>query len=243
MKKLLRPFIAGLGLLFITAYANAYTLGPTTPGKWGSPIMGTGATITWSLMGSGLAVDGTTSVGLDTFLPTGYLTEIQKAFDAWSAVANITFVQALDPGVGWQSAGADAVDIRITGHTFDGPSGTLAHALFPPSNGGSAAGDLHLDTAETWKIGFGGAGFDIFQVVAHEIGHSLGLDHSSVAGSLMNPFYTEAFSGVQADDAAGAQFIYGGKIAVSEPGIISLFILGILGFSLFRRKQWANNSL
>ena len=35
--------------------AHAFVLGPTTPGKWGSPVFGTGAVITYSYMPTGVS--------------------------------------------------------------------------------------------------------------------------------------------------------------------------------------------
>lgn len=189
-----------------------YVVGPTTPGKWGDPTIGTGATITWSIMPDSTDCSaesvGLVCSALDTFMPTDWKAEIENAFSAWSAVADLTFVEVPDGGEAFNSAGSSG-DIRLGGHTFDGEGGTLAHGYYPPVNGDTAAGDLHFDTDETWKIGFGGTGFDIFQVAAHEIGHAIGLDHTGVTNSLMNPFYTEAFRGLQADDIAGAVYLYG----------------------------------
>lgn len=55
------------------------------------------------------------------------------------------------------------------------------------------------------------SGTSLFEVAAHEFGHSLGLLHSSVKGALMYPWY----QGVQPnmvlpdDDRNGIQEIYG----------------------------------
>lgn len=226
-------------LLMFTFQASAFVLGPTTPGKWGGPAMGTpGGTVTWSLMDSGIGTDADASTALSAFMPVGFKAEIEAAFAAWSAVADIDFMETADDGLVFDVGVVG--DIRIGGHTFDGPGGTLAHGFYPPVNGTGAAGDIHFDTAEIWKIGFGGAGFDIFTVMAHEIGHAIGLDHTMVPASLMNPFYTEAFSGPQADDIAGAVFIYGPRdVDVPEPEtlVLSLLALALLSFSTKRKTR------
>jgi hypothetical protein len=223
-----------------TPTSGDFVLAGTNPGKWGPAADGTGAIVTYSFMPAGIPLDSGVSVDLNTFMPAGFKAEIVRAFDAWSDVANITFLEVVDSGGAFNSAAGAIADIRIAGHFFDGPFGTLAHAFFPPVNGLTAAGDLHFDSSELWKIGFGGAGFDIFQVAAHEIGHSIGLDHTGVANSLMNPFYTEVFSGPQADDIAGAQFIYG-PAAVPEPSslVLCLFAAGPALVALRRRKKAA----
>ncbi|XP_016523044.1 matrix metalloproteinase-9-like, partial [Poecilia formosa] len=55
-------------------------------------------------------------------------------------------------------------------------------------------------------------GINLFLVAAHEFGHSLGLDHSTVRNALMYPQYSyvEDFS-LDQDDIDGIQFLYGNK--------------------------------
>lgn len=56
--------------------------------------------------------------------------------------------------------------------------------------------------------------FDIQGVMAHEFGHALGLDHSSVLGATMennnSPDFGVSLRSIEADDIAGVQFLYGG---------------------------------
>lgn len=224
--------------------AADFVVGPTTPGKWGGPVMGTpGGTVTWSLMATGVptGVEGAGAISaLADFMPAGFLAEVTAAFAAWSAVADIDFMMVPDGGAPFNDPGP--ADIRIGGHAFDGPFGVLAHGYFPPANGTTAAGDIHFDTSEAWKIGFGGPGFNIFQVMAHEIGHAIGLDHTGVPGSLMNPSYTEAFAGPQADDIAGAVFIYGAApidepAPVPEPSTFLLLGAGVLALVRMRQRR------
>lgn len=76
------------------------------PRQMGSPTMGTGATVTWSLMNTGTSCAdefaGCTITSLADFMPSGYLTQVQAAFDAWAAVANLSFVFVADNGVAFQ---------------------------------------------------------------------------------------------------------------------------------------------
>ena len=244
MKKLVRVFLFFAAVALVAPTAQAFVLAEQVPGKWGPPTDGTGATVTWSLTPTGSSCASELDFGVCTitsladFMPAGFLTQIQNAFTAWSAVANINFVQIADDGAAFDAATSSG-DIRLGGHVFDGQSRILAHGYFPPDNGLSAAGDIHFDIAEVWKIGFGGPGFefDIFQIAAHEIGHAIGLSHTGVPNSLLNPFYTEAFSGPQADDIAGAVFLYGARVAVPAPGLAALLAIGFLALGLLRRLR------
>ncbi|XP_066996162.2 matrix metalloproteinase-25 [Anabrus simplex] len=114
--------------------------------------------------------------------------ELQRAFDSWSGYARLTFEHVRDP----------SADILIAfgrgphgdGYPFDGPGNILAHAFFPYEMG-QYGGDVHFDDDEQWKIKPQDPenGIDFFTVAVHELGHSLGLSHSPVPGSIMFPYY------------------------------------------------------
>ena len=228
------------GLTLGVEGAAAYSLIST---KWGSgsPFNSNGVdangpriaggSVTYSYMANGIggfeAEGGApgTSVAFSS-LPTYsacFVTEITNAFAAWSAIANVQFVQVADNDALFNAAGA-AGDIRIAGHVFDGPSSVLAHAYYPPPNGTSAAGDMHFDVAENWSCTPGSGLIDIGIVAAHEIGHSIGLAHevrTPGRTALMNPFYSPSLASIPlGDDINGAENIYGSAVGRSDDAIV-----------------------
>lgn len=71
---------------------------------------------------------------------------------------------------------------------------------------------MHLDSAEEWSEGTDN-GINLRLVVAHEMGHAIGLYHSNLQEALMYPAYTgyisEAKFKLNSDDAQGAIAHYG----------------------------------
>ncbi|KAM5246251.1 collagenase 3-like [Ctenodactylus gundi] len=129
----------------------------------------------------------------------------KKAFKVWSNVTPLKFSRIHE----------GTADIMISFgsrehgdfYPFDGPQGLLAHA-FPP--GPNYGGDAHFDDDEYWTNS--SKGYNLFLVAAHELGHSLGLEHSSDPGALMFPIYT--YTGnkrllLSDDDVQGIQSLYG----------------------------------
>ncbi|XP_069668849.1 stromelysin-3 isoform X2 [Periplaneta americana] len=137
--------------------------------------------------------------------------ELAKAFQVWADETDLNFTR--------KTKGQVHIEIRFEkgehgdGDPFDGPGGTLAHAYFPVYGG-----DAHFDDAENWSIGTY-RGTNLFQVAAHEFGHSLGLSHSDVKTALMAPFYRgyEPHFQLDVDDIQGIQALYGKKTRSAAP--------------------------
>uniref|UniRef100_A0A8C1R6E2 Peptidase metallopeptidase domain-containing protein n=1 Tax=Cyprinus carpio TaxID=7962 RepID=A0A8C1R6E2_CYPCA len=92
--------------------------------------------------------------------------------------------------------GPEGADLQIDflhgphgdGYPFDGAGGSVGHAFFPSDPG--RAGGVHLDAEEEWAFRQPATeGTDLFTVLVHELGHALGLTHSSARQSVMRPYY------------------------------------------------------
>ncbi|KAK0400792.1 hypothetical protein QR680_015452 [Steinernema hermaphroditum] len=133
-------------------------------------------------------------------------TAIAKAFGLWQAVANIEFV--------WKDSedGRD-VDIALSfedrehGDSYPFDESVLAHAFFPTH------GDVHFNNEQDFTIFYegpkGGRRHKLFSIAAHEIGHSLGLDHMNKIDSIMFPNDEYSPTRLSSDDIAAIQSLYG----------------------------------
>ncbi|XP_077510510.1 matrix metalloproteinase-2-like isoform X2 [Amblyomma americanum] len=143
---------------------------------------------------------------------------IAKALKVWSDASKLRFTEVSG---GRRRGGEGGADIAVAfarldhgdGYSFDGPGTVLAHAFFP---GEGMGGDAHFDADEQWITGTpsrDSSEVSLFAVAAHEFGHSLGLSHSSVPGSLMYPYYQGVKDDFQLpyDDKVGIQRLYGAK--------------------------------
>ena len=173
-------------------------------GKWSQPGgLGSSVTVTYSYAG---LLDG----GLNGNLTTDQLrASVEEALGLWASYAPLNFVEVEDAGPPIYVNGQDNTtyrstgtpDIRIGHHDIDGANGTLAYAYFPDVNFWGASGDVHMDSDESWTLG-GNSGTDFLEVMTHELGHALGLDHEDNSIAIMNPFHAGVYDGL------GTGFLY-----------------------------------
>ncbi|WP_298824688.1 matrixin family metalloprotease [uncultured Piscinibacter sp.] len=225
--------------------------------KWGaSKKPGTsGGVVTWGFVVAGTPgspycdafCGGTSLASLPNFYPNPEVSnairsldiaelrcEFQRAFDAWSTVADLKF----------EFIGEDQSQKPVNDLTSTSPmirigiwpfGGLAAHftagAAFPPGlRGGSGSGHIFLNSNVGFQIATSeegsrlqdfpkGGGLhmtDLYLLALHEIGHVIGLAGSSDPAAVMwkggsspmlRPTYLRRLPG--ADDIAGAQFLYG----------------------------------
>lgn len=199
------------------------------------------------------------------------LDAIQAALDAWSSAADIQFVQVEESGdlaFGAATAGTAVVgQIRIGAFAFATGDFTGAVGYAPPPNGGTTLeGDVIFNSNNRFGIPAGAEGepFDLFPppsffylndfagLVAHELGHALGLAHSDVTTSLMCGYVAPTFDGSQchwadpdgdsqapitrepkADDVAGIQHLYG----LPEPATGGAIAAGLAWLAVVHRRR------
>jgi hypothetical protein len=172
--------------------------------------------VTYSFVPDGASIGGVSSnlfATLNSVAPTAtWQAQFEKAAATWETYANINLAQVSDNGealgaVGAQQGDPNVGDIRISMIPM-GTNGTLAFAMLPPTvNGGTAAGDIVFNSSYPWSIN--GSGYDMETVAIHEMGHALGLAHSTDTTAVMYPYYSSTDWNPSADDQAGIASIYG----------------------------------
>jgi hypothetical protein len=193
--------------------------------KWGDPVRGSGASITWAIADAPDAFPGARNcpalASPDALLAASHIArntftaEVEAAFGAWSTVADISFTRGA-PGEADILIGAEGIPAgrAFTNVVYDGPLSADAPASL-------SRAIICLNPAVPWKIGFDGNldVYDLRYTLTHEIGHAIGLDHPGVPDTLMDFRYREAFRVPQLGDIAGAEALYGPpKALASAPG-------------------------
>lgn len=190
--------------------------------KWGEPVDGTPATVTYALADSTRHFQNAINCGglapLDGLLAANHVDratfdrELKAAFAAWSAVADITFEPAVNSASAEILIGAEVAPRgrAFTNVDYD-KSVNVSVSAGPPPPHEMRQALICLNPEEHWKVGFDGnlAVYDLRYTLQHEIGHAIGLDHPSVRGALMDFRYLEQFQTPQAGDIRGAVALYG----------------------------------
>lgn len=93
----------------------------------------------------------------------------------------------------------------------------MGHGFYPTKN--NTCLEIHLDASEDWYFGLDNntpAGqYNFVKTLSHEIGHTLGLGHSSVPTALMFAYYNEKNT-LDQDDIMAIQYLYGKKQQISS---------------------------
>lgn len=180
--------------------------------KYGSAVFGTGAVITWSfntLNYSNVTTFYSSYEPFDYTFRASFQYLVPRAFEVWTKVANLQFVQVVDPP---SLTNADALpDIRFGEGYIDGAGSSSSNTLGQNRNWFSgtviSTSVITIDTDT-----FDRHASSVFQVLVHEIGHALGLDHSN--SSTSNTMYYQsnpanAGGSLSTDDITGIRSIYG----------------------------------
>jgi hypothetical protein len=196
---------------------------------------------------------------------TVFRTALTNAFATWSAVTQLTFVEVTDTGLQLahpDASGANAGDIRIgafplldpfdccAAFGFEPPGGTNFRTTYNPTT----TGDVSLNSLAFFSAytdlneGDAYPGFpnDLQNLLTHEIGHALGLEHPEADGLTVGEELTIMYVGagccdhiqrtLAADDIAGIQALYGVR-PVPIPAAFWLFGSALLGLVSFSKRN------
>ena len=168
--------------------------------KWSSSS--SPVTVTWSFAETNLSTSSLPSgyTQFDSSISAQYRTVIQQAFAAWSAVANIQFVMVSDSA----SSNIRLGNVNIDGVASPGGSSTLAETAYWGTGS-------RMQTAEVMFDVDAYSGSKLYSVAVHEIGHAIGLGHSTLMSAVMYAsLNSQNQAGVlTADDITGVQTLYG----------------------------------
>jgi hypothetical protein len=176
-------------------------------------------------------------------------TSTTEAFGLWSTYAPLSFIERPDSGPNPSERDYSAAahpHIRIGYHPIDDDA-VLAHAFLPRDTESGLSGDIHFNevTSNSWSIAGGFPTIDFLEVITHEIGHAVGVEHILYADAIMQPYYRARYGGhgtayLLEPDISAVRSLYGWGVGsvrpMPEPSTMLLLATGVVTFFV---RRWA----
>lgn len=157
------------------------------------------ATIKWTFQSAQLS-------GIET---EAFKAAIELAFSFWVAVCDIrpAYVESNQP-----------FNLLID-YQSGQPGGVLADCQLPCNASSNTQLLMRIDRSENWVVSSNPTPnkIDLIGVLAHELGHAIGLDHAEGAVDLMNPRYRAGLRKPGPLSIPQAQLRYGPPVPITPP--------------------------
>jgi len=142
---------------------------------------------------------------IDSSIPVSWENPIYTAGDTWSA-----------PSPNFAYFKTNSAPSNVQKGAVDGEGGKIAQytrAVYGDDFNGNTIDSFQItfDEDEEWSPSGSSSGFDVEAVAAHELGHSLGLDHSNFQRATMENSFTQGNTdkrSLEQDDKNGLKAIY-----------------------------------
>jgi predicted Zn-dependent protease len=151
---------------------------------------------------------------------TSWNAAVSPAVDMWNQVmGNLQLGRVMDSTA--PIASGDGLNSLSFGSSFFGHSfgsSTLAVTYYSYSGSRMTEGDIVFNTSWSWDSYRGAlrSNPDIQRVALHELGHLLGMAHSTLSSAIMYAYINNSYQ-LTADDIAGIQSLYGAPSGSPTP--------------------------